>query len=218
MGRYVMSAIHTWFGRRSSCCAKIGICLVAQHQPRHSAAMPIFRINRCTLAIDLKPLNLQHRGQSPRAQERPGGEQLVETPHEVRSLSLAGRGGRQPPERASQATCIAGESTAPCRRDRALACSFSISRSRTSWLSRPPPRQGVKGPDRLIQRLLLPGADLVWVSLIALGQIGHRRLLRTASSAIFASAARSGSSFITGRTFLSPAEHSSRRSSTVVAI
>ena len=49
-----------------------------------------------------------------------------------------------------------------------------------------PPDTRVKGPGRLFQKLLLPRIDLVRVHLIALGQIGHRRLLRTASSAIFA--------------------------------
>src|SRR4029077_5630753 len=40
-----------------------------------------------------------------------------------------------------------------------------------------PPDTRVKGPGRLFQKLLLPGIDLVRVNLIALGQIGHRRLL-----------------------------------------
>ena len=36
---------------------------------------------------------------------------------------------------------------------------------------------GVEGPRRLIEQLLLPGVNLIGMDLIALGQIGHRRVL-----------------------------------------
>src|ERR1700746_3826111 len=36
---------------------------------------------------------------------------------------------------------------------------------------------GVEGPRRLIEELLLPGVNLIGMDLIALGEIGHRRVL-----------------------------------------
>lgn len=36
---------------------------------------------------------------------------------------------------------------------------------------------GVEGARRILQKLLLPGVDLIGVNLVTLGQIGHRRLL-----------------------------------------
>src|SRR4029077_9559076 len=117
------------------------------------------------LAIDLKPLSLQHRGHSPRAQERPGGEQLVDPPHQGKVV-VVGRPSRPVDPRARDAKQHAlpadrqrlvgaiehsstvrrahlpdlrakkSRSTVSCP---ILACSFSISRSRVSSLSRPTP-------------------------------------------------------------------------------
>ncbi len=47
-------------------------------------------------------------------------------------------------------------------------------------------RTPIKGPRRLFLQLLLPRINLVRMDLVALRQIGHARLSRTASSAIFA--------------------------------
>jgi hypothetical protein len=52
---------------------------------------------------------------------------------------------------------------------------------------RVPPHPGIERPRRLILKLLLPGVNLVGMDLVALRKVRDRRLLPSASSAIFAS-------------------------------
>ena len=51
---------------------------------------------------------------------------------------------------------------------------------------RVPPDTRIEGARRLILKLLLPGLNLVGMDLVALRKVGDRRLLRKASTAIFA--------------------------------
>jgi hypothetical protein len=56
-----------------------------------SAAMPILRINRC-IRVRLMPWPsvLDSFGQPPRAEKRPGGEQLVDPPHQRQIVVVGG--------------------------------------------------------------------------------------------------------------------------------
>jgi hypothetical protein len=150
------------------------------------------------LAVDRLAVLPQHPGQPSRAQERPLREQLVEPPHQP-EVVVVGRprgpvharpGDPQqialPADR--QIGMVAIEQRSPVRnahlpdlrakKSRSttsspiLACRRSISRSRSGG-----GRPALERPCRLVLKLLLPGVDLVGMYLIALGQVGHRRLL-----------------------------------------
>ena len=96
-----MSAAHTWFGRSITrsrsrygkiLCPGAGF-VVRGFGPR--AAIPISRISRCTrLRLTGKPLGPQHRRHPPRAEERPGGEQRVDPPHQRQIVVVVRAAGR----------------------------------------------------------------------------------------------------------------------------